>query len=743
MDTMTISRRTFLRVTSLAGGGILLGLHAGTADASAFVSTGDGDAPISFTPNAFIRILPTGAVTIVSKSPEAGQGMKTALPMMIAEELDVDWKDVTVEQANGDATKYGFQFLGGSSAVPMNMEEMRRVGAAGRQMIVTAAATIWNVPAAECSTALGRVMHRGTRRTLGYGELVERAAALPAPDLKSVTLKNPSDFRIIGTRVANVDNRAIVRGERLFGIDVKLPGMLYATYAKCPVFGGKVARANTDELRGLPGVREAVVIEGTTELFGLAGGVAIVAESWWATQQARRQLRAEWSEGATASQSSEGFARQATELSRQPWTTALRTDGDVDGAMRVAAKTVEASYSYPFLHHATMEPMNCTARVQDGAVELWVPTQDPNGCKQVVARLLSIPPTAVTVNMVRMGGAFGRRYTHDYVLDAVAIAQKVPGTPVKLLWTREDDTHHGAYRPGGFHFVRGGVDASGQLTAWRDHFVTYGDGTRPVRNANMSPSEFPARFVPNFASGMSLMALGAPTGPLRAPGSNALAFVMQSFLDELAHAAGKDPLQFRLDLLTNTPLGAAAPNGPPGGDAQGFDAKRVRDVLTLVAEKSEWGKRRLPTRTGLGIAFHYSHRGYFAEVVEATVSRDKAVKVNKVWVAGDVGSTIVNLSGAEQQVQGSVLDGIGGAMTLEVTLEGGHIAQGNFHQYPLLRMNQSAPVEVHFVRSENVTTGMGEPAFPPAAPALCNAIFAATGDRVRTLPLVKSGYRWA
>jgi isoquinoline 1-oxidoreductase beta subunit len=743
MSNTTLTRRSFLQVTSLAGGGILLGLHSLASSADAMQAFGGTAAPDVFAPNAFIRILPSGAVTIIAKNPEAGQGMKTALPMMIAEELDVNWKDVTVEQANGDAAKYGFQFLGGSIATPVNMDEMRRVGAAGRQMLVMAAAQTWGVPATECTTSAGRVQHASTQRSLGYGQLIERAATIPAPDLKTVTLKPTSDFKIIGTRVANVDNFAIATGKPLFGIDVKLPGMLYATYAKCRVFGGTVASANVEQLRTLPGVRHAFTIEGNKELFGLASGVAIVADSWWGAQQARRQLTVEWNDGPTATQSSAGFARRAAELGAQPWATPLRADGDVDRALAAAAKTVEARYSYPFLHHATMEPMNCTARVQDGTVELWVPTQDPNGCKQVVAKLLSIPEASVTVNMVRMGGAFGRRYTHDYVLDAVAIAQKVPGTPVKLVWTREDDTHHGAYRPGGFHFLRGGVDAGGALIAWKNHFVTFGEGARTVRNANLGAGEFPARFVPNFAAGMTTMPLGAPTGPLRAPGSNALAFVMQSFLDELSHAAGKDPLQFRLDLLSATPIPAAATGGGPGGEAQGFDPKRVSAVLKLVAEKAGWGTRKLPPRTGLGIAFHYSHRGFFAEVVEATVSTSKAVKVNKVWVAGDVGSIIVNLSGAEQQVQGSVLDGLGGAMGQEITFDGGRVVQGNFHEYPLLRMNQAAPVEVHFLRTDNPTTGMGEPAFPPVAPALCNAIFVVTGERVRTLPLVKSGYRWA
>lgn len=731
MNTSSIDRRNFLRVSSIAGGGLLLGLYATRAEADA--ATPEHTEADTFTPNAFIRITAAGVVTIVAKNPEAGQGMKTTLPMLIAEELEVDWKDVVIEQAPGDNAKYGFQFLGGSGATPSNWVEMRQVGAVGRQMLIAAAAQTWSVPESECSAASSRVHHRSSGRSLSYGELVDRASTLPVPALRSATLKNESDYKIIGKRTANVDNLAITTGKPLFGVDVKVPGMRYAVFAKCPVFGGKVASANVDEVRALRGVRQVLVVEGGTNLSGLLPGVAIVADSWWAAQQARRRLTVQWSEGPTASQSTAGFVKRADELSKQPWATPLRQDGDVEAALSGAAKTVEASYAYPFLHHATMEPMNCTARFENGKLELWAPTQDPAGAQRAVAATLGIAATDITINQVRMGGAFGRRYTHDFVLEAAWIAKTV-GTPVKLIWSREDDTQHGVYRPGGFHFLKGGVDDAGRLVAWRNHFVTYGEGARTSMNANLSGTEFPARFIPNFATGMSTMPLGVPTGPLRAPGSNAIAFVFQSFLDELAHAAGKDPLQFRLDLLSAPQIA-----GPAQG---GISPERVRGVLELVAEKSGWGTRKLPARTGMGIAFHYSHRGYFAEVVEATVSADKAVKVNRVWVAGDVGSQVINPSGAEQQVQGSVLDGLGGAMGQEITLEAGRVVQANFNTYPLLRMRNAPPVEVHFRRTDNAPTGMGEPAFPPVVPALCNAIFAATGERIRVVPLAKSGYKW-
>ena len=732
MQNSPMDRRAFLRAGALSGGGLFVAVYSLDAATRTINALGQSAFPIDFAPNAFIRISTTGAVTIIAKNPEAGQGIKTTLPMLIAEELEVDWKDVTVEQAMGDAAKYGFQFLGGSGATPSNWVEMRRVGAAGRQLLITAAAQTWSVPESECTAASARVHHRATGRSLSYGELVERAATLPAPALNSVKLKDAADYRIVGKRASNVDNASIVTGKPLFGIDVKLPGLRYAVFVKCPVFGGKVASANVEQLRSLPGVRHAFVVEGGTNLGGLLGGVAIVGDKWWAVQKARQQLRVQWSEGTAAQHSSVGFAQQAEALSKQPSATSPRQDGDVQAALSSAAKTVEASYSYPFLHHATMEPMNCTARFQDGKLELWAPTQDPANARQSAAGTLGIQPADVTVNMVRMGGAFGRRYANDFVVEAAWIAKTV-GEPVKLLWTREDDTQHGVYRPGGFHYLKGGVDAAGTLVAWQNHFITFGDGDRVGANAGMSGAEFPARFIPNFSTGQSIIPFRMPTGPLRAPGSHALAFVMQSFLDELAHAAGKDPLQFRLELLSQPLVGAG--QGSP-------DAERVKGVLQLVAEESGWGVRRLPAGTGMGIAFHYSHRGYFAEVVEARVTAAKAVKVNRVWVAGDVGSQIVNPSGAEQQVQGSVLDGLGGAMQQEITLERGRVAQANFHNYQLLRLPHAPPVEVHFRLTENSPTGMGEPAFPPIVPALCNAIFAATGQRVRSLPLAKSGYRW-
>jgi isoquinoline 1-oxidoreductase beta subunit len=746
--TLALDRRNFLRVTALAGGGFMLATYIEPL-AAAFEQQGGRQAP-PLDPNAFVTIDSKGIATIVAKNPEIGQGVKVMLPMLIAEELDIDWKDVRIEQADLNAAKYGGQSAGGSFATPSNWVPMRQVGAAARHMLIAAAAQSWGVPAAEITTVAGKVVHSNSNRSASYGEFATAAAKIAPPDMATLTLKDPKDYRIIGKPIPGVDNHKIVTGQPLFGSDIKVPGMLYAVYQRCPVIGGKAVSANLDVVKKLPGVKHAFIIP-EPKGGGSMSGVAVVADSWWLAEQARKQLQVTWDEGISKSDDSAAFSKRAVELSTQtPPGPPLRTDGEVDKALASAAKTVEAAYEYPFLAHAPMEPPNATAIFKDGKLEMWAGTQQPAGVVNALAQALGIQAADITIHLPRMGGSFGRRLYNDYVVETAVIAKEV-GAPVQLRWTREDEMRQEVFRPAGYHFLKAGLDGSGKLTAWRNHFVTFSvagappappnaqtgqpGGPRRAGSANLGASEFPARFVPNFATFESMMPLGVVTGAHRAPGACAISFVFQSFLDELALAAGKDPVAFRLDLLSNVALPAST-----GGAT--FNAERAAGVVKVAAEKSGWGKRQLPKGSGMGIAFHFSHQGYFAEVAEVNVDANKRIKVNKVWAVGDVGKHIINPLNAESQVHSAVIDGMSQLM-LEVTVEAGKIKQSNYDEYPVLRMRQAPPeIEVHFVTTDNSPTGLGEPPLPPIIPAVTNALYAATGVRVRSLPLSKHGFSW-
>lgn len=730
-----LDRRSFLKLATMAGGGLVLGYYIRPAGAAEVAKPDIEKVDGVFIPNAFIRIAPDGTVTVFSARPEVGQGIKTSLPMIVAEELGADWKNVRVVSAVLDPA-FGPQFAGGSMSTPMSYTAMRRVGATARAMLVEAAAQTWGVPANECIAEAGVVRHAASGRSMKFGDLVAKASTLPVPAAESVALKDPRDFTLLGSRIGGVDNLKVVTGQPLFGIDQKRPGMVFAVYEKGPVWGARPLSANLDHVKSLPGVRDAFIVDRTVpegQLTGLVPGVAIVADSTWAAFSARTQLEVKWQEGGFQNSSWEDFSRQAQELAKaapgSPNVAVARTDGDVDKAISGAARVVEAAYSYPFISHTNLEPQNCLVHVQGDRAEIWAPTQNPDGARKLASQVLGIAAEKIQVTITRIGGGFGRRLDSDPVAEAAVISQRL-GAPVKLTWNRTDDLQHDHYRPGGFHFLKGAVGADGSLSAWRSHHVSFG--------SNLGADDYPARFVPNYLLLNCKLENGVPQGPWRAPGSCTYAWMICCFLDELAHAAGRDPVEFNLALLGDRDL-------VPGTGERGrpYNAARMRNVVRQVAERSGWGKP-LARGKGMGLGYYFSHQGYIAEVAEVTVSPKGDLKVDRVVAAVDVGSQIVNMSGAENQVQGSITDGLNAAWRQELDIRQGRVVQANFNEYPMLRI-PDAPraIEIHFVKTDNPPTGLGEPALPPLAPAVCNAIFAATGKRVRQLPISRTDLSWS
>jgi isoquinoline 1-oxidoreductase subunit beta len=686
----------------------------------------------------YVMIEPDGTVTLMARNPEMGQGAKTLLPMLIAEELDADWRRMKIEYAPADAKRFVSQYAGGSMSVPDNWEPMRRVGAASRAVLVRAAANRWKVDPGTLSTQSGYVIHAASGRKIGYGEVAADAARLVLPDPKSLPLKDPKQFVILGKSHRGVDTAAILDGQPLFGIDTVVPGMKYAVYVKSPVPGARLKSADLQVARAMPGVEDVFAVDGVApgagEQIGLkpgiAPGVAIIGRNWWQVNRARTALKADWEDGFGAEHDSGVYDSRAGKMLESAGET-HKQKGDVDEALQKAATRVEAVYETPWLPHLTLEPQNCTARPTTKGVEIWAPTQFPNDGRDIVAATLGIDVSEVTVHMRRCGGGFGRRIMNDFMVEAAVIATRAKA-PIKLVWPREDDVAHDYYRPGNYHRLRAGLSAKGDVLAYYAHGVSFSRDGKLVDGGELDEDAAPGLLVPNFRLEQSLIPTIIPTGWLRAPADNTLSFVHESFWDELAVTARRDPVQFRLDHMRASfahPIAEPTDEGEPP-----YDVRRTAAVLELVAERSAWGSKSLPKGVGMGVATFFSHRGYVAEVAKVRVDAQGTWIVEKVWVVADVGPIILNPTTADAQVQGAVIEGVGQLMG-EIRFAKGRAVQANLTDFRLMRMPMAPEVDIHFHLTDNPPTGLGEPALPPVIPAVANAVFAACGARVRSLPL--------
>ena len=746
-----VSRRGFMQASAAVGGGLFLAFGLlGSDKAEAQQAGGGGARPAgpppgpAFNPGAYVKIAPDGKITLYSKNPEIGQGIKTAFGVILAEELDAKWSDVTVEQAPINSAVYGNQFAGGSLSIPMAFTSLRQAGAGARAMLIAAAAQQWGVPASECTASDSTVKHAASNRTLGYGALATAAAASPVPAVTDLKLKDRKDWKLMGKRTTGVDNLKLVTGQPLFGVDMQLPNMKVAVFEKCPAVGGKVASANLEEIRKLPGVVDAFVLEGTNKVSEVMPGVAIVADNTWAAFSAKKKLKVTWDETNASRDSWTDFTAKAKETAKGTGAQELRKAGDVDAALKGAKTNVEAFYTFGFISHANLEPQNTTAWYQKDPegdkLEIWGSVQIPDGARTTAAAVCGVPPARATMHQLRVGGGFGRRLMQEFVSEAALISKQAGGVPVKLMWTREDDMGHDWYRPGGFHAFKGGLDEKGKLVAWSGHVISFSDSTpggnkRAVQGGGWpSPGEFPADYTPNYRLAQTLTEFHIPCGPWRAPGSNTAAWVVQSFMHELSTAANRDHAEFLIETFSNKQPPAA---GAPAGFGGGLVPERAIATIKAAVERSGYGKP-LPKGHYHGLAFHFSHQGHIAEVAEVSVTKDKKVKVHKMTVVADIGP-VVNLSGAENQVQGCVVDAIS-TMSQEIIIENGRPQQKNFDTYKLARMSHAPVVDVHFLDTNYPPTGVGEPAFPPAVPAICNAIYAATKHRIRTLPITREGF---
>ncbi len=725
-----VNRRDFLKAGASASAALVIGFYL---PSSTFADTAEDQEKKPVNPfNAWVRITPDNQVTLILGKSEMGQGVMTSLPMILAEELCVDWKQVRIEQAPTNPAIYDHG-TGGSGSIAGSWVPLRRVGAAAREMLVTVAAQHWNVNRDTCKPQNGGVLHGARKQFLTYGQLVEDAAKLPVPDLKTVPLKNSDDFTIVGHDHNRFEARAKSTGAAKFGIDSRPPGMLYAVIARCPVFGGTVAKFDATKTKAVPGVRDVVSIEPVGPGAFSAGGVAVLADNSWAAIQGRKVLDITWDEGPNATESSESLRQHFIENATKPGKV-VRNDGDADAALASALKKVEAVYELPFAAHACMEPMNCTVHIRPDGAEAWVPTQGPQWAQDVIAGVSKLPHESVVVHTTLMGGGFGRRYHADFVMEAAQVA-KATGKPVMVLWTREDDMQHDFYRPASYHHMQGAVDAQGHLAAWK-HFqsstsiaaVWDKNGQEKPEASEFATAAFIPYVTPNFRVEYVLAKSGVPRAWWRSVEHSSGGFVVETFVDELAAAAGADPLAFRLRLIGDARKipDFTSPEGKP------LDTTRLKNVLQLAAEKAGWGKP-LPKGVARGIAGYYSFESYTAAVAEVSV-KDGQVRVHRIVYAVDCGRPI-NPNGVAAQVESAAIYGLSAAMHDAITIDRGRVQQSNFNDYQMPRINETPKIEVHVVPSKEEPTGIGEPGLPVIAPAVCNAVFAATGKRLRRLPI--------
>ena len=686
---------------------------------------------VTFEPNAFLKIGTDNSISIIAKNPEIGQGVKTSLPQIIAEELEVEWDKITVEQGNLKQA-FGDQFAGGSTAIKGNFNYLRQVGASAREMLIEAASQRWKLAHAECYAQHGYVLNKKNGSKLSYGELAEAASMLKQVD--NPPLKDPRTFTIIGKSIPGVDNKKIVTGEAQFGIDYKPEGTLIAVVARCPVKGGKMKSFDSAEALEVAGVVDVIDFDFESEdpRDGV-NGVAILATNTWAAMKGRKALKVEWDfrggETESSSRLGEKFAANVAVRPEAP----VRADGDVEKVYQSSEVKLDVIYEVPFLAHITMEPMNYFADVRKESCVVSGPTQVPGSVHGIAQQITGLAPGKITVLMQRAGGGFGRRLTVDYAAEAIAISAKA-GKPVKVIWTREDDMTNDLYRPAGMYRMRGSLGVDGKLASWHCHGTTtsrylYANSTRSPHTTEVFPDSFPAGLIRNFRMDYTGIKTSIPTGAWRAPGHNATAFVDQSFIDELAHLAKKDPIEFRLEILGEEDK--VIPYRDHGGPE--YKTARLKNVIRLARERSGWASQP-PSGMFRGFACHFMFGAYVAEVVTVSVSSSNVVRVEEVVCVVDCG-IVINESGARNQIEGGIIDGLNMALNSAIHIEAGKVMESNFNNYPMMRLKDAPDIEVHLVESMEGPEGLGEMSLPPVSAALCNAIFKATGKRVRKLPV--------